>query len=82
MSDKSFLGSKIILKHIQIKSLKKARKLARHLDKIEKNVGIQSVAFELRNSFVCPDVEIEKLNKTPMEKTLRKLIKEYRKPID
>jgi hypothetical protein len=75
---KSFTGSRIVLTHIQVKSLKKARKLARHLDKIEKNCGIQSVTFVLEDSFICCDVEVDKLNRTPMEMTLRDMIKKYR----
>lgn len=78
---KTFTGSEITLEHVQIKSTKKAKKLARALNIIEIECGIQSVAFRLVNSFVCPDVDISKLNKTPMEKTLRRLIKSYRKSI-
>lgn len=74
----SFSGSKITLQNIQVKSIKKARRLAKALSILEIECGIQSVEFELRNSFICPDVKIWKLGKTPMERTLRKLIKSYR----
>ena len=79
MKETTFTGSEIIFRHIQIKSLKKARKLARALAIIEVECGIQSVGFTLENSFICPDVKVNKLGKTPMEKTLRKLIRSYRK---
>ncbi len=79
MSNVSFNGSKITLEHIQIKSVKKARRLAKALNILEIECGIQSVEFELRNSFVCPDVKLWKLGRTPMERTLKKLIRQYRK---
>ena len=78
MTDKIFKGSKITLEHIQVKSIKKARRLAKALNIIEIECGIQSVEFILLNSFICCDVDESKLNKTPMEKTLNELIKSYR----
>jgi len=75
---KAFSGSRITLEHIQIKSLKKARKLAKALNVIEIECGIQSVEFKLLNSFICCDVNENKLGKTPMEETIRELIKAYR----
>ena len=75
---KTFVVSQVILKHIQIKSIKKARKLAKVLNIIEIECGIQSVEFRLIDSFICPDINENKLGKTPMEKVLRRLIKAYR----
>lgn len=74
----SFSGSQITLKHIQVKSFRKARKLAKALNVIEIECGIQSVEFELISSFICPDLKVKKLNRTPMEKVLRRLINSYR----
>ena len=80
--DKIFKGSKITLEHIQIKNLRKAKKLAKALYIIEVECGIQSVEFILENSFICCDIDEDKLIKTPMEKTLKDLIKSYNKEID
>jgi hypothetical protein len=76
--DKIFKGSKITFEHIQIKSLRKARRLAKALNVIEIECGIQSVEFVLMNSFICCDIDEDKLIRTPMEKVLKDLIKSYR----
>jgi hypothetical protein len=70
--------SHILLKSMQIKSLGKAKKLAYALDIIEIECGIHSVIIELDDTFVCPDIDISKLNETPMEKLLQKILMEWR----
>lgn len=65
--------NKIILRNIQVKSLSKARKLAKALDIIEEECGIHEVEIEIEGIFICPWIELHKLNKTGMEKLLADL---------
>jgi len=67
--------SKIILNGLQIKSLKKAQKLAYALNIIEEECGIKNVEIVLKDIFVCTWIDLNKLNKTEMECLLRDLIK-------
>jgi sulfite reductase beta subunit-like hemoprotein len=65
----------------QIKSIAIARKLARHLDEIETIVGIKETRITLVGCFICPDIsdeQLDSLNKTPMEKSLRTIIRKLR----
>jgi hypothetical protein len=71
--------SEITLDHIQIKSIAKAKKLAKALNVIEIECGIEIVKINLIDSFICPDIEMNKLKKTPMERLLKRLIKSYQK---
>ena len=66
---------KITIEALQIKSLDKARKLAQALSVIEEECGIHEVRLELKDIFVCPWIDIDQLNNTPMEKLLRDIIK-------
>lgn len=66
--------SKIIIEALQIKSLDKARKLAQALNVIEEECGIHEVKIELKDIFMCPWIDIDQLNNTPMEKLLRDII--------
>ena len=68
------MKSEIILKGIQIKSLKKARKLAKALEVIEEECGIHHVKIVIKDCFVCGWIDLEKLNKTPMERLLRDIL--------
>ena len=75
------MKSKIILKGLQIKSLNKAQKLAKSINTIEEECGICNVEIILKDCFVCPWVDVYKLDQTPMEELLRDiLIKELTKP--
>lgn len=66
--------TEIIIKNWQIKSLKKAKILAKALDIIEKEIGIHIVKITLDTMFICPDIDKSKLNKTPMEKNVRDIL--------
>lgn len=68
--------TEITIKNGQIKSLWKARKLAKCLDKIEKEIWIHVVKITLDTMFVCPDFDIEKLHRTPMERNVRDILKQ------
>ena len=70
---------KITLDALQIKSLEKAKKLAQALNIIEEECGIHEVEIELKGIFICPWIDIDKLNKTPMEKLLRDIINKRNK---
>ena len=66
--------SKITLENLQIKSLKKAKKLAYALNIIEEECGIKNVKITLKNIFICEWIDTSKLNKTNMELLLRDLL--------
>ena len=66
--------SEIILKNLQIKSLKKAKLLCKALNIIEEETGIKEVKLTLENVFVCPWIDLNKLDSTPMENLLRKIV--------
>jgi hypothetical protein len=69
----------IILKGIQIKSLKKARLLAKHLSVIEEEFGIHEVKITLKDIFVCYWLDLSKLDKTPMERLLSGILGKFKK---
>ncbi len=65
----------IILEGIQIKSLSKAKLLAKHLSVIEEECGIHEVKITIKNPFICPWIDLNFLNKTPMERLIRNIFK-------
>ena len=65
----------IILKGLQVKSLTAAKQLAKAMAIIEEQCGIRSVKLTLDDCFICSWMEINKLDKTPMEKLLQKILK-------
>jgi len=67
--------SKIILKSLQIKSLKKAKKLCSALTIIEEECGIKNVKIILKDIFICGCIDLEKLNTTDMEILIRDIFK-------
>lgn len=73
MKDNSDIVTEITIDKWQIKSLKKARKIAKALAIIEREAGIRTVRINFTNSFLCSDIDITKLNKTPMERCLVRL---------
>jgi len=70
-----FIGCKIILHGIQVKSAEKARLLAKSLDVIEKECGIRQVDITIEDSFICPDIDGWCLG-TPMERLLNDIFKQ------
>lgn len=64
---------KIILENLQVKSLKKAKRLAKALEIIEEECGIHEVEISIDGFFVCPWIELHKLDNTGMEKLLAEL---------
>jgi hypothetical protein len=69
------MKSEIILKGLQVKSLRKAKKLAAALAIIEEECGIKNVKITVEDVFFCGWIDKKKLNKTEMEKLLCELIK-------
>ncbi len=69
---------KILLDALQIKSIDKARKLAKALEVIEEECGIHSVEIEMNDIFICPWINLDILDDTPMENLLQGLLKELR----
>ena len=65
----------IIIDGLQIKSLEKAKKLSIALAIIEEECGIKITKITLKNMFICPWIDIEKLNETYMDRILRDIIK-------
>ena len=64
----------IILEGIQIKSLEKARKLSEALTVIEEECGIHETKITIRDSFICPWIDKDKLNQTEMEKLIKDIL--------
>lgn len=46
---------------MQVKSEEKAYKLAKAIDKIEKECGVNSVRVTFKNIFVCPDIKFDNM---------------------
>lgn len=65
----------IIIDGLQIKSLKKAKKLSKALQTIEEECGIKEVKLTFRNLFICPWINLEKLNRNQMDILIRDLLK-------
>lgn len=59
---------------MQLKSAEKVRALARALDIIEKECGIRSVKVTFEDTFICPDIDWGKLNRTPMQRVIRRIV--------
>ena len=64
---------KIKLENLQIKSLAKAKKLAKALSVIEEECGIHEVEITIDGVFICPWIELHKLDGSGMEKLLANL---------
>ena len=65
--------SKIILENLQVKSIDKAKKLAKALEVIEEECGIHEVEITIKDFFVCPWINFGELQSTNMEKLLSEL---------
>lgn len=66
--------SKIILKGLQIKNIRKAKKLAYALNIIEEECGIKNVEIIFKDIFLCKWIDLDKLNKTEMELLIRDIL--------
>ena len=64
----------IILNGLQIKSLEKAYKLSDALVVIEEECGIKEVKLTLKNMFICPWIDIEKLDRNEMDLLLKDIL--------
>ena len=64
----------IILDSVQFKSLDACRKTAKGLQLIEEYSGIHSVRVTVKTPFLCPDIDLEKLDRTPTERILRDIL--------
>jgi hypothetical protein len=69
--------AKIILDSMQLKSLRSARKLAKALTIIEEECGIKQVRLILKDCFLCGWTDFEKLDRTPMERLIRDIIRKF-----
>jgi hypothetical protein len=65
----------IVLEGLQVKSLAKARLLAKSLQVIEEECGIHEVRITIKNSFVCAWINLTSLNRTPMERLVAELLR-------
>lgn len=73
--------SKFYFEEIQIKSIEKARLFAKLMEEMEIEFGIRTTKMNFKNCFICPDIsneELETLNKTCMERSLRSIIYQLR----
>jgi len=66
--------SEIIIKNCQIKSVEKFQKVSRYLSLIEEEIGIKEVKITFENNFICPWIEWQEWERTPMEELLIELI--------
>ena len=66
----------ITLRGGQFKSLTAAREVAQAVGVIERAWGIRCVRLALENTFVCPDIDLDRLCDTPDELWLRSAIKD------
>jgi len=64
----------IIIEGLQVKSLAKARLLAKSLQIIEEECGIHGVRITFKNIFVCAWIDLASLNRTPMERLISGLL--------
>ena len=64
----------IILNGLQIKNIDKAYKLSDALSIIEEECGIKEVKITLKNMFICPWIDINKLNRNEMDFLLRDIL--------
>ncbi len=64
----------IRLTGLQIKSAEKARKLAAAIDVIEVEMGIRCVWITFVDCFFCPDIDWSKIDKTPMQRVLGRIV--------
>jgi len=64
---------RILIKDCQVKSLSKMKKMCALLDELEKEIGIHEVLIRFDGMFICPDIDLTKLNETPMENLVRKI---------
>lgn len=64
--------SLIHIENCQVKSLEKAQLLCKAIDTIEKECGIGVVRISVKDSFICPDIDLTILanSNEPMEKLL------------
>jgi len=67
--------AKITLEFMQIKSFNKAKRLAKALTIIEEECGICNVRLVFKDVFLCGWTDFEKLNRTPMERLIRDIIR-------
>lgn len=65
----------IILENIQIKNLKKFKKLVKALETIEEECGIHETRITVKNIFFCPWIDQSKCSSTPMQKLLLEIFK-------
>ena len=66
--------TEIIIKKWQIKSLEKAKKIAKAIETIEMECGIHECKITFSECFFCPDIDLNKLIDTPMEECLKEII--------
>lgn len=68
---------RILLEGIQVKSLEKARRLSKALEVIEAECGIHEVEIKIQGVFICPWIDLTKLDRGPMERLLQELLIKY-----
>lgn len=64
---------KIRLENLQVKSIDKAKKLAKALEVIEEECGIHEVEIEISGFFVCPWIDLTQMQSTGMERLVAEL---------
>jgi len=67
--------SEIKISNCQVKSLSQAQRLCKHLSVIEEEIGIKEVRISFDKMFICPWIDLDKLDKTPMEELVSGIFK-------
>lgn len=67
--------TKYTFESCQFKSLESLQRFCAALNEIEEQTSIHEANITLKDVWVCPWIDLEKLNNTPMEILIRDLVK-------
>ena len=70
--------SEIVIRNCQVKSVEKLRILCETLDTMEKELGICSVLITVESCFICPDIDLDEIGDTPMERLVKGIVGKLR----
>ena len=68
----------IVLRNCQIKSEAQLRLVAEALDILEVECGIGATWIKLDGCFICPDIDVRRVQRTPMQRVLARIVEKWR----
>ncbi len=68
--------SHFTFKRIQIKSIEKAKLFAELFGKMEQEFWIRVCKITLEDCFICPDIDLDLLDKTASERDIQEVLKQ------